>query len=98
MPSSSPEPFSGTGGHHTCGAGRSSALAFPGVLPGRTLLARPSSRGASAAQALGTAREALTMDAITQVLNAIEHGDPHAAEQLLPLVYDELRALAAQRL
>jgi hypothetical protein len=31
------------------------------------------------------------MDAITRVLNAIEHGDPHAAEQLLPLVYDELR-------
>jgi RNA polymerase sigma factor (TIGR02999 family) len=38
------------------------------------------------------------MDAITQVLNAIEQGDPHAAEQLLPLVYDELRKLAAQRL
>jgi RNA polymerase sigma factor (TIGR02999 family) len=38
------------------------------------------------------------MDAITQVLSAIEQGDPHAAEQLLPLVYDELRKLAAQRL
>jgi RNA polymerase sigma factor (TIGR02999 family) len=38
------------------------------------------------------------MDTIIQVLNAIEHGDPHAAEQLLPLVYDELRNLAAQRL
>src|SRR6478735_3139275 len=38
------------------------------------------------------------MDAITQVLNAIEQGDPHAAEQLLPLVYDELRKLAAHRL
>ena len=38
------------------------------------------------------------MDAITQVLNAIERGDPLAAEQLLPLVYDELRKLAAQRL
>ncbi len=38
------------------------------------------------------------MDAITQVLNAIERGDPQAAEQLLPLVYDELRQLAAQRL
>ena len=38
------------------------------------------------------------MDAITQVLNAIDQGDPHAAEQLLPLVYDELRKLAAQRL
>jgi RNA polymerase sigma factor (TIGR02999 family) len=38
------------------------------------------------------------MDAITRVLNAIEHGDPHAAEQLLPMVYDELRKLAAARL
>jgi RNA polymerase sigma factor (TIGR02999 family) len=38
------------------------------------------------------------MDAITKVLNAIERGDPHAAEQLLPLVYDELRKLAAERM
>ena len=38
------------------------------------------------------------MDAITQVLNAIELGDPHAAGKLLPLVYDELRKLAAQKL
>src|SRR5215472_16781367 len=35
---------------------------------------------------------------ITQILEAIEQGAPHAAEQLLPLVYDELRKLAAQRL
>src|SRR5947208_15012195 len=35
------------------------------------------------------------MDAITQVLNAIGQGDPHAAAQLLPLVYDELRRLAS---
>jgi RNA polymerase sigma factor (TIGR02999 family) len=32
------------------------------------------------------------------ILSAIEQGDPHAAEQLLPLVYDELRQLAAQKL
>jgi len=38
------------------------------------------------------------MSAVTQILSAIERGDPHAAEQLLPLVYDELRKLAAQRL
>jgi RNA polymerase sigma factor (TIGR02999 family) len=38
------------------------------------------------------------MHDITRVLSAIEHGDPSAAEQLLPLVYDELRQLAAQRL
>src|SRR6476661_1388417 len=34
----------------------------------------------------------------TQILNAIEQGDPHAAAQLLPLVYDQLRQLAAQKL
>ena len=38
------------------------------------------------------------MSDVTQVLAAVERGDPHAAEQLLPLVYDELRKLAAQRL
>src|SRR5262245_49390275 len=38
------------------------------------------------------------MDEITRTLAAIEQGDPHAAEQPLPLVYDELRKLAAQRL
>src|SRR4051794_13748473 len=35
---------------------------------------------------------------VTQVLNAVAAGDPHAAEQLLPLVYEELRKLAAQKL
>jgi hypothetical protein len=35
---------------------------------------------------------------VTSVLSAIEQGDPHAADQLLPLVYDELRRLAAQKL
>src|SRR5262245_48440723 len=38
------------------------------------------------------------MNDVTRVLSAIEQGDPHAAEQLLPLVYDELRKLAAQKL
>ncbi len=38
------------------------------------------------------------MSEVTQILNAIEQGDPHAAEELLPLVYDELRKLAAQKL
>jgi hypothetical protein len=37
------------------------------------------------------------MSEITRILSAAERGDPHA-EQLLPLVYDELRKLAAQRL
>ena len=36
------------------------------------------------------------MNEVTRILSAIEQGDPHAAEQLLPLVYDELRQLAAE--
>jgi len=35
---------------------------------------------------------------VTRILNAIEQGDPRATEELLPLVYDELRLLAAQKL
>jgi RNA polymerase sigma factor (TIGR02999 family) len=35
---------------------------------------------------------------VTQILSAIELGDPQAAEQLLPLVYDELRSLAASKM
>lgn len=38
------------------------------------------------------------MPDVTQILNAIEQGDPLAAERLLPLVYDELRKLAAAKL
>jgi RNA polymerase sigma factor (TIGR02999 family) len=38
------------------------------------------------------------MSAVTRILSAIEQGDPQAAGQLLPLVYDELRKLAAARM
>src|SRR5579859_2390833 len=38
------------------------------------------------------------MTEVTRILSAIEQGDPTATEQLLPLVYDELRKLAAQKL
>jgi RNA polymerase sigma factor (TIGR02999 family) len=38
------------------------------------------------------------MSEVTRILTAIEQGDPHAADQLWPLVYDELRQLAAQKL
>jgi RNA polymerase sigma factor (TIGR02999 family) len=38
------------------------------------------------------------MSEVTRLLNAIEQGDSHAAGQLLPLVYDELRRLAAQKM
>jgi RNA polymerase sigma factor (TIGR02999 family) len=40
----------------------------------------------------------LSMNDVTRILCAVEQGDAQAAEQLLPLVYDELRKLAAQRL
>src|SRR6266404_164817 len=38
------------------------------------------------------------MSDVTRILEAIQSGDPHAAGQLLPLVYDELRQLAARRM
>jgi RNA polymerase sigma factor (TIGR02999 family) len=43
-------------------------------------------------------RRSLLMSEVTRILSAIEHGDAHAVEQLLPLVYDELRKLAARKL
>ena len=38
------------------------------------------------------------MSEITRILHAIEQGDPQAASQLLPLIYQELRRLAARKL
>ena len=38
------------------------------------------------------------MNEVTRIINAIEQGDPQATERLLPLVYEELRVLAAQKL
>jgi RNA polymerase sigma factor (TIGR02999 family) len=38
------------------------------------------------------------MSDVTHILSAIQQGDPHAAEQLLPVIYDELRRLAAHKL
>jgi hypothetical protein len=38
------------------------------------------------------------MTDVTRLLNALGQGDPHAASRLLPLVYEELRKLAAQRM
>jgi RNA polymerase sigma factor (TIGR02999 family) len=39
-----------------------------------------------------------TMNEVTRILNAVDQGQTHAAEDLLPLVYEELRKLAAQKL
>src|SRR5262249_45018126 len=44
------------------------------------------------------ARVVQSMNEVTNILSAIEQGDPHAAAQLLPLVYDELRRLAAAQM
>src|SRR5215510_2309831 len=56
-------------------------------------------------QSLGAATIVITvvfrgtaMSDVTQILSRIESGDPTASEQLLPLVYEELRRLAAHRL
>ena len=38
------------------------------------------------------------MSDVTRILNAIDGGDPSAASQLLPLVYDQLREMAAQKM
>jgi len=45
-----------------------------------------------------SSRSVKAMTDVTRILSAVEQGDPHAAAQLLPLVYDELRNLAAARL
>ena len=42
--------------------------------------------------------KATAMSDVTQILSQIDSGDPNAAEQLLPLVYDELRKLAALKM
>jgi RNA polymerase sigma factor (TIGR02999 family) len=49
-------------------------------------------------KAAGTGKLGLAMNEVTRILSAIEQGDPHTPEELLPLVYDELRRLAAQKL
>jgi RNA polymerase sigma factor (TIGR02999 family) len=43
-------------------------------------------------------RSVSSMNEVTRILSAMEHGEAHAAEQVLPLVYEELRRLAAQKL
>src|SRR5262249_54446086 len=55
-------------------------------------------RSATSRRRHGLRRGRSPMTDITGILSAIEQGDPTAADQLLPLVYDELRQLAAQKL
>ena len=50
------------------------------------------------AQLLCARYNARMTDDVTQILNAVERGDPQAASRLLPLVYEELRSLAARKM
>jgi len=87
------------GGHPTpLEASRLTWITLPGcLLPSDAGLGSHPSNGAGAgAEVVGKA--ASPMNDVTRILFAIEHGDPNAAEQRLPLVYDELRTLAAQKL
>src|SRR5262249_45121104 len=68
------------------GHGRTSTLPRPAPGISHDVLPGPASPSVS------------PMNEVTRILSAIEHGDSLAAEHLLPLVYDELRRLAAQRL
>ncbi len=62
------------------------------------VLAAPPGKVFSVAVLCGGVYAAPGMSDITQILSAIEAGDPHAAAELLPIVYEELRKLAAQKL
>src|SRR5262245_2631207 len=69
-------------------------MAEPEQPPGLNGTPRPSPACRPAGEGLFSS----VMSEVTRSLSAIEQGDPHAAEKLLPLVYDELRRLAAQKL
>src|SRR5262245_20118267 len=76
--------------------------AAPGVPAGRRLCwprrGAPARRAAPAERPRDPSPTVPPMSEVTRVLSAIEQGDPSAAADLLPLVYDELRRLAAQKL
>src|SRR5205807_5360344 len=76
-------------------AGESAACLVPLK---RVLVAAGRVGGYNPANPMSFSAEAAPMAEITGSLSAIEQGDPHAAEQLLPLVYGVLRKLAAQKL
>src|SRR3954470_390650 len=68
-------------------------------MPGTIRVRRAKVLGLGSAAHVQRRRSAVVpMNDVTHILSAIEQGDPRAPEQLLPLVYDELRKLAAQRL
>src|SRR5262245_45606784 len=64
---------------------------MPALVAARELLYTPANRSRSP-------NAERPMSEVTRILSAIERGDPHAADELLPLVYDELRRLAARKI
>ena len=62
------------------------------------MLFRATSSGNTRTNRIPISEPLARMTHVTRILSAIEQGDPHAAEELLPLVYNELRRLAAQKL
>jgi RNA polymerase sigma factor (TIGR02999 family) len=58
----------------------------------------PGARGSDCHGPAVVARSGLSVKEVTRILNSIQAGNPQAAEELIPLVYDELRALAAYRM
>ena len=81
-----------------CLPGGRTDLAAQQVNRPRTFLIPQPQGGPGEGLARGLRASGAPMSDVTQILSAIEQGDPQAAEQLLPLVYDELRKLAAAKL
>ena len=79
----------------SAGAGALCAGCLP---PGRGILARPRKGNPRQVAHLRAPKSRVLMNDVTRILSAIEQGDRQAADQLLPLVYDELRKLAAARM
>ena len=67
-------------------------------MPLRVGCLKPLRQPAAIIVGAGILLKATPMTDVTRILSAIEQGDPHAAEQLLPLVYEELRKLAAAKM
>src|SRR6516225_8781031 len=68
------------------------------AVPAHGVVGPPVGFRPAACGAVGAAVVCTAMSDVTRLLSAIEQGDPHAAAELLPLVYDELRRLAAQKM
>jgi hypothetical protein len=58
----------------------------------------PGARGSDCHGPAVVARSGLSVKEVTRILNSMQAGNPEAAQELIPLVYDELRALAAYRM